>query len=115
MPRLRSIDRALRRHRLLAAGSGILIALGVVALNAHAALPEHHHHHGEETVCAAALSIAVATGALWLARRRPGPTGVPRPVGSRPLITLAAAVPREAPRGPRSRAGPALGLTVLRR
>jgi hypothetical protein len=114
MPRLRSIDRALRRHRLLAAGAGILIALGAVALNAHAALPEHHHHHGEETICVAALSIAVATGALWLARREPGPAGVPLRAGAPRRIELRG-VTREAPRGPRSRAGPALGLTVLRR
>jgi hypothetical protein len=114
VPTVRTIDRALRRHRMLACGTGIAIVLGVMVLNAHAALPEHHHHHGEETLCAAALSIAVATGALWLARRDPDRTLLARPARL-PGPILAYGVPPCGRALPRSRAGPAQLPQVLRR
>jgi hypothetical protein len=49
--------------------AGVLLVLGVVALDAHAALPEHHHSHGEATVCLAALAIATLGALGWALSR----------------------------------------------
>jgi hypothetical protein len=89
--------------------AGIVLTLGVVALDAHAALPEHHHQHGTETLCIAALAIAVVALSVLLrpvGRSQP----IPRPltVGLRPRWRGLA--PAAAP----ARAGPA-SLAVLRR
>jgi hypothetical protein len=71
--RMSTATRLLERHRRLTAVLGVVVVLGVAALNVHAALPEHHHDHGGATVCVAALSIAVlaaAAGLLLRARAR---------------------------------------------
>lgn len=39
--------------------------LGVVMLDAHAALPEHHHVNGTETICVASLAVATLAMAAW--------------------------------------------------
>ncbi len=64
-----TIHRLLRRHRRFSALLGIVIVLGVAALNVHAALPEHHDQNGVATVCLAALSIAVAAAVAWSTKR----------------------------------------------
>ena len=74
LPRLRSIDRFLSRYRRTTALVGVLLVLGVAALNAHEALPEHHHRHGETTMCIAALSIAVVAALGCQTKRSVGPT-----------------------------------------
>lgn len=106
MLRLRSIERLLSRHRSFTALSGVLLVLGVAALNAHEALPQHHHHRGETTVCSAALSIAVLAGVAWLARRAAGVTRSVDMVGSRRsgcrrvLQSLSTATARAGPQAP---------------
>lgn len=108
--RLADINRALTRYRRTAVLVGALVFPGVVALDAHAALPEHHHARGEVTICIAALAIASLAPLGW--RRQPTPRPTTR--------TLAAALPQTA-RAPvvgaqriSARAGPS-GLAVLRR
>jgi len=64
-----TIQRLLRRHRRVTALLGILIVLGVAALNVHAALPEHHDQNGVATVCVAALSLAVIGAIAWSTKR----------------------------------------------
>jgi hypothetical protein len=114
MPRLRTIRAAMGRRRRLTATLGVLLVLGVVVMNAHAALPEHHHHHGEETICGAALSLAVAAAAIWLWRRKPllTPWVFERPSLPR-MVPQLAWVDRLCDTGD-ARAGP-VGLLVLRR
>jgi hypothetical protein len=67
---LSAIAGLVRRHRRVTALVGVILVLGVVALNAHAALPEHHHGHGERTLCLAAMSIAVLAAFGLCARDR---------------------------------------------
>lgn len=110
VPPFRSIDRLLARHRRTTAVVGVLIVLGVAALNTHEALPEHHHGHGEATMCIAALSIAVlAAIGLLEATRLTGPTTRLVAAAGRQIESRYAA---ESP-SPAARAGPS-GLTVLR-
>ena len=52
--------------------AGVIVVLGIVALNAHAALPEHHDDHGKVTMCIAALSIAVLAAVGCCAKRSVG-------------------------------------------
>jgi hypothetical protein len=56
------------RHRRVTALLGTIIVLGVVGLNAHAALPEHHDTPGHVTMCVGALSIAILAAAGLMAR-----------------------------------------------
>ena len=114
MRELQTIARMARRHRRLWVAAGVALALGVVGLNAHAALPEHHHHHGEETMCAASLSIAVFAGTLAFAWRAPGRTRMPRPVRIRHR-DRAPTDSHAMPVLPRARAGPVPTLQALRR
>jgi len=88
----------------------VILVLGVVALNAHEALPEHHHHDGETTVCVAALSIAVLAAFGWRPKRPSAP-------GARVACTLLPWVARRPSTPPvwgNARAGPARPA-VLRR
>jgi hypothetical protein len=64
---LRAINRAFRRHRRVVALLGAIVMLGVIALNAHAALPAHHD--GTEEICLCASSIAVAIAFGWCSAR----------------------------------------------
>jgi hypothetical protein len=48
---------------------GVLIVLGVLMLDAHAALPEHHHVHGTETACVASLAVAALATAGAMRKR----------------------------------------------
>jgi hypothetical protein len=109
VPRLRSIDRLVSRHRRLTALAGLMIVLGVAALNVHAALPEHHGGQGDASVCEAALSIAVLAVLGWRARRA-GPT-VTRPFFV-PILQVAGRMSTECPPAA-ARAGPP-GPSVLR-
>jgi hypothetical protein len=104
-----TIHRLLRRHRRATALLGILIVLGVAALNVHAALPEHHDAHGVATVCVAALSLAVMAAIAWRTKRSPGLSIV------RCFATLLRTPGRLVADGPRpvARAGPP-GPAVLR-
>jgi hypothetical protein len=63
------VNRVLTRYRRITALVGVIVVFGVVALNAHAALPEHHHDHGKATMCVAALSIAVLAALGCCAKR----------------------------------------------
>jgi hypothetical protein len=103
-----TIHRLLRRHRRLSALLGIVVVLGVAALNVHAALPEHHDEHGVATVCVAALSLAVISAVAWNAKRSS--------VVSVRRFTSILRIPRrlvaDGPR-PAARAGPP-GAAVLR-
>ena len=103
-----------RRHRRVWLAAGIALACGVMALNAHAALPEHHHHDGNETMCLASLSIAVVAGALAFAWGGPGRVRTPRPV-RRSDRFVASTHYRAMAVLPRSRAGPVPTLQSLRR
>jgi hypothetical protein len=82
------VNRVLTRHRRITALVGVIVVFGVVALNAHAALPEHHHDHGKTSMCVAALSIAVLAALGCCAKRAVGLgvrlswTPVPRAVSS---------------------------------
>jgi hypothetical protein len=69
-----SINRVVSRHRRATALVGVMVVLGVAALNAHAALPEHHHVHGVMTLCVASLSIAVLAALGLKTKRSAGPT-----------------------------------------
>ncbi len=66
--RAQRLNRIVTRHRRATALLGTIIVLGVVALNAHAALPEHHDAPGHVTMCAGALSIAILAAAGLMAR-----------------------------------------------
>jgi peptidoglycan/LPS O-acetylase OafA/YrhL len=111
VPQLRTINRFLSRHRRAVALVGVLMVVGVVALNAHAALPEHHDDHGEgATMCVAALSIAVLAALGWRAKRVDGP--VARLVQT-PLVRITGRFPVEPPETA-ARAGP-MWTAVLRR
>jgi hypothetical protein len=96
-----TIHRLLRRHRRFSALIGVLIVLGVGALNVHAALPDHHDAHGVATVCVAALSIAVMAAA-WSAKRLCNPSIVRR---FSVLLRSPGRLIAERPR-PAARAGP---------
>ena len=110
MLRLLNVERFLSRHRRATALVGIVLVLGVAALNAHAALPEHHDHDGVGTMCVAALSIAVLAALGWRAERAAATTPCVRLAGQRrPVFSLARDTPR-----PRARAGPP-GVLPLRR
>lgn len=110
MPHIWTLRRAIARHRTLAALLGVVLVLGVAALNVHAALPEHHDAHGLTTVCVAALSIAVLAACSWGATRPLRTAFVPRLLDTVPWpAPLAAPAPRAA-----ARAGPP-GAIVLRR
>jgi hypothetical protein len=108
--RIADINRAVSRHRRMTAIAGTLVILGVVALDAHAALPEHHDKPGDATVCIAELAIATLA-AFSLFKRQPA--------SNTPAHTGGAALPRATKRftsdtpKDRSRAGPS-GLAVLR-
>ncbi|HEY4429365.1 MAG TPA: hypothetical protein VGN08_14280 [Solirubrobacteraceae bacterium] len=75
MPQLRTIQRLMTRHRRGTALIGVLVVLGVAALNAHAALPEHHDadHHDGATMCLATMSIAVLAALGWRPKRANDP------------------------------------------
>jgi hypothetical protein len=110
MPRLASIDRLLLRHRRATAVAGVVLILGVVALNAHAALPAHHDRHGDATICIAGLSIAVLAALGW--RRRPV-AGPARRIDFAPRTLVRCRFLAEPPLA-LARAGPP-GPVVLRR
>jgi hypothetical protein len=107
---LRKSHRLLSRHRRVTALAGLMLVFGVVALNAHAALPEHHGHDGDASVCIAALSIAVMATLAWGAKRADAPTARPMHV---PIVWCAYPVSADSP-APSARAGPS-GRVVLRR
>jgi hypothetical protein len=109
VPRLAPINRVISRHRRATALIGVLVVLGVGALDAHAALPEHHHQDGKVTVCIAALAIADLAALGWCKQSTPNLTTRPRSArrrqaASRPAIDIPKAS---------ARAGPS-GLAVLR-
>jgi len=68
--RAADINRIFSRHRRATALAGVIVVLGVVALDAHAALPEHHDQPGHATVCIAELAIATLAALGWC-RKRP--------------------------------------------
>jgi hypothetical protein len=109
VPRLAPINRVLSRHRRVAALIGVVVVLGVGALDAHAALPEHHHEHGNATVCIAALAIAGLAALGWCKQGTPSTTTRP---GCALLSQAASNFAIDTP-GISARAGP-LGLAVLR-
>jgi hypothetical protein len=104
-----TIQRLLRRHRRVSALIGILVVLGVAALNVHAALPEHHDEHGVATVCVAGLSIAVVAAIAWSTKRLFDLSSVRR---FTPLLCTPGRLVADSPRAA-ARAGPP-GLAVLR-
>jgi hypothetical protein len=108
--RARSVNRFLTRHRRTTALLGAVIVLGVVGLNAHAALPEHHDEPGHVTMCAAALSIAILAAVALVTKCLPAPRKALRLV-QRPRVKSRIAV-RTA--SSNARAGPAVPV-VLRR
>jgi hypothetical protein len=110
MSLLRSSHRLLSSHRRVTALVGLVLVLGVVALNAHAALPDHHGHDGDATVCIAALSIAVLATLAWGAKRADAPAARPMRV---PIVWCEHSVSADSP-APSARAGPS-GRVVLRR
>jgi hypothetical protein len=103
------INRVVSRHRRITALVGVIVVLGVVALNAHAALPEHHDEHGKVTVCIAALSIAVLA-ALGCHTKRS--VGLRMRLTCTPLLRVMSGFAVDAPCA-LARAGPS-GLAVLR-
>ena len=108
--RIADINRALTRYRRTTVLVGALVFLGLVALDAHAALPEHHHAHGEVTICIAALAVASLAPLGW--RRQPTPRPTTRTIGA-PVPQTSRVLAAEPPRIS-ARAGPS-GLAVLRR
>jgi len=102
MLRPRQINRFVRRYRRTVAVVGTLIVLGVAALDAHAALPEHHDHRGAATVCIAALAIATLV-VFGFGVKRAARLLLPPPGRwlARPTLMLAADAPC-----PMARAGP---------
>jgi hypothetical protein len=111
MIRLRGPSQILHRHRRATALAGILIVLGVVALNAHAALPEHHEQRGVATICIASLSIAVLAAALTgTVQRGLHVVRLPRLV----LLPRPRSLPRP-PVRPAARAGPPFAICPRRR
>jgi hypothetical protein len=107
---MRSIDRLIGRHRRGFALLGMIVVLGVAALNVHEALPEHHEAHGSATMCVAAMSIAVLAAFAWRTRRSPAP--MPGIVLA-PRVQMPSLVAVGCPL-PAARAGPP-GPVVLRR
>jgi hypothetical protein len=107
--RLAPINRLLSCHRRTTALVGVVIVLGVGALGAHAALPEHHHEHGAVTVCIAALAIAGLVALGWCKRSTPSPA---TRLGGALLMQAAGGRVTDSPRTS-ARAGPP-GLAVLR-
>jgi UDP-N-acetylmuramyl pentapeptide synthase len=107
--RMWTIRRLIARRRRLTAILGVMVVLGVAALNVHAAMPEHHDKNGVATVCVAALSIAVIAAFAWTTKRSCGVISVRRfATVLRAPGRLLADVPR-----PATRAGPP-GPAVLR-
>lgn len=108
MTRLTGTRRILRRHRLLFGLAGVLLVLGVAALNTHASLPDDHEAGG---ICLCALSLAIL-GGVGLAVR--GPMLRPRVLlRLAPMRAPARSWTDECPPG-NARAGPFPSL-VLRR
>ena len=107
--RIAPINRVLSRHRRTTALVGAIVVLGVGALDAHAALPEHHHEHGKVTVCIAALAIAGLAALGWC---KQGTPQAPRLAQVAPLLQAASSLATDTPRTS-ARAGPSR-LTVLR-
>jgi hypothetical protein len=111
VPRLRTIDRFLSHHRHATAVIGVLVVLGVAALNVHAALPEHHEDHGDgATMCIGTLSIAVLAALGFRAKRVNGPVAC---LVRTPLVPIRGRLWGEPPE-PAARAGPPW-TAVLRR
>jgi hypothetical protein len=108
--RAQSVNRFLVRHRPTTALLGAIIVLGVVGLNAHAALPEHHDTPGHVTVCTAALSIAILAAVGLAAKCLRGPTTALRRVYIPQAESRIVAVTSSS----NARAGPAVPV-VLRR
>ena len=69
-----TINDFVSRHRRAAALAGVIVILGVVALDAHAMLHENHvQQNGKVTMCVAALAIAtLAALGWWCKKRSPG-------------------------------------------
>lgn len=115
MVRLAAINRQVRRWRRVTIPVGMLLVAGVVALNAHAALPDHHDHPGESPICIASLSIAVAVAGAWFLRRKPCLLAA-RLAPLSTLLSLPLHSVRVTSRPlAAARAGPLLASTVLRR
>jgi hypothetical protein len=108
--RARSFNRLLLRRRRTTALLGTILVLGVVGLNAHAALPEHHDTPGHATMCIAALSIAILAAAGLATRSLTAPAS---PLYSVRLAPLRSRIPA-GPASSNARAGPAVSI-VLRR
>jgi hypothetical protein len=102
----------LARHRRVTALAALVAMLGVLALQVHAALPEHHYHGEKMTACIAAL-VEAAVIVVALSKRRRAPTPLPGWIGA--VVPLVAAGPPAIPaaRRVRTRAGP-LEDSVLR-
>jgi hypothetical protein len=84
----------LARHRRITAIVALMAMLGVLALQAHAALPEHHHHGGKATVCIASL-VEVAVIVVALFKRRRVPMALPGGIGA--VVPLVAVRPLAIP------------------
>ncbi len=108
--RARSVNRLLLRHRRTTALLGTILVLGVVGLNAHAALPEHHDTPGHATMCIAALSIAILAAAGLATRSLAAPA---TSLHSVRLPQVRCRIPAD-PASSNARAGPAVPF-VLRR
>jgi hypothetical protein len=108
--RARSVNRLLLRRRRTTALLGTILVLGVVGLNAHAALPEHHDAPGHATMCIGALSIAILAAAGLATRSLEAPA---TPLYSVRLPRVRSRIPAN-PAGSNARAGPAVPI-VLRR
>ncbi len=106
----RRVNRFVMGHRRATALAGTIIVLGVVALNAHAALPEHHDTPGHVTMCAGALSIAILAAVALITRSLLAPTPNLRRVCLPRVEGRIAADPTSS----NARAGPAVRF-VLRR
>lgn len=110
MSALRNANRFVSRHRRFTALLGVLVVLGVAALNVHAALPEHHGGDGDATMCIASLSIAVLASVGWASKRLVDPPSAP--IFRSLLLPCEGLLRAERPL-PRARAGP-LRAAVLR-
>jgi hypothetical protein len=112
VPKLRSVHSFLARHRRITASVALVAMLGVLALQAHAALPEHHHQGEKATACIASLvEAALIVVALW--KRHRAPTALPGWIGA--VVPLVAVQPLTIPETCHAwtRAGP-LEDSVLR-
>ncbi len=110
MLRARSVNRFLVRHRRTTALLGTIIVLGVVGLNAHAALPEHHDTPGGVTMCPGALSIAILAAVALVAKCLLAPSTLMSQI---PLPHLESRIAADTTSS-NARAGPAVPF-VLRR